>query len=124
MCKRGMGVRVRITADIGQRQGVRRFVVVFGMEPAAVGASAGTEAGLAAESAGAAAGLAAAFVPPPMALDMDSARFALQAAAAGQQHVAVAQQHAASRGLYSGAQSLAVMTTVATEAMRAAAASI
>jgi hypothetical protein len=79
---------------------------------------------LAAESAGVAAGAAGALVPAPMALDLDSARFALQAAAAGEEHVAVAQQHAASRGLYSGAQSLVVATTVATEAMRAAAASL
>jgi hypothetical protein len=98
--------------------------VVFSMVPAAVGASAAMEAGLAAESAGSAAAVAAGLVPAPMALDLDSAQFALQAAAAGQEHVAVAQQHAASRGLYSGAQSLAMMDTVATEAIRAAATSI
>ena len=98
--------------------------MVFGMEPAAVAGSAGIEAGLAAESAGTAGSVADMLVPAPMALDLDSARFAAQAAAAGQEHVAVAQQHAASRGLYSGAQSLVVATTVATEAIRAAAASI
>jgi hypothetical protein len=40
--------------------------MVFGMEPAAVGVSAATEAGLAAESAGVASGVAGALVPPPM----------------------------------------------------------
>jgi hypothetical protein len=95
--------------------------VVFGMEPAAVAASAGVEAGLAGESAGVAGAAAAALAPPPMALDMDSARLAVLAAAAGQEHVAMVTQHAASRGLFAGAQSLAVGTTVATEEMRAAA---
>jgi hypothetical protein len=103
---------------------VRRLVVTFAMVPAGVAASAALEAGLAAESAGLASGVAAAFTPPAMAPDLDSAKFALHAAAAGQEHVAVAQQHAASRGLYSGAQSLAMMDTVATEAIRAAATSI
>lgn len=98
--------------------------MVFAMVPAGVGVSAAVEAGLAVESAGLAVGVAAAFTPAPMAPDLDSAQFALQAAAAGQEHVAVAQQHAASRGSYSGAQSLAVTDAVATEAIRAAAASI
>ena len=43
------------------------------------------------------------------------------ASAAGAAHVATAAQHGVMRGLYSGAQSLAVATTVATEVMRAAA---
>lgn len=73
--------------------------MVFGMEPAAVAASAGNEAGLAAESAGVAGAAAGALAPPPMALDMDSARLAVLAAAAGQEHVAMVEQHAASRGL-------------------------
>jgi len=97
---------------------------VFGMEPAAVGASAAMEAGLAAESAGAATGVAAALVPPPMALDADSAKFSALVAAAGAEHVAMGVQHSTQRGLYSGAQSLAMLDAVATEAMRAAAASI
>jgi hypothetical protein len=98
--------------------------VVFGMEPAAVGASAAMEAGLAAESGGAATGVAAALVPPPMALDADSAKFSALVAAAGAEHVAMGVQHSSQRGLYSGAQSLAMLDAVATEAMRAAAASI
>jgi uncharacterized protein (DUF885 family) len=97
---------------------------VFGMEPAAVGASAAMEAGLAAESGGAATGVAAGVVPPPMALDADSAKFSALVAAAGAEHVAMGVQHSSQRGLYSGAQSLAMLDAVATEAMRAAAASI
>lgn len=98
--------------------------MVFGMEPAAVGASAAMEAGLAAESAGVATGVAGALVPPPMALDADSAKFSALVAAAGAEHVAMGVQHSTQRGLYSGAQSLAMLDAVATEAMRAAAASI
>ncbi|MGH3958650.1 PE domain-containing protein [Mycobacterium sp.] len=99
--------------------------MVFGMVPAAVGASAAMEAGLAGESAGVAAAVGPAVMSPvPMAADVDSARFAAIAAAAGAGHVATAEQHAAMRGLYSGAQSLAMITTVATEVMRAAAAGI
>ena len=98
--------------------------MVFGMEPAVVAGSAGVEAGLASESAGVAGAAAAALVPAPMALDMDSARLAVLAAAAGQEHVGMVTQHAASRGLFAGAQALAAGTTVATEEMRAAAAAI
>jgi hypothetical protein len=97
---------------------------VFGMEPAAVAGSAALEGGLATESAGAATGVAAALVPPPMALDADSAKFSALVAAAGAEHVAMGVQHSTQRGLYSGAQSLAMLDAVATEAMRAAAASI
>ena len=99
--------------------------MVFGMVPAVVGVSAATEAGLAAETGGCAAAVAPVLLAPvPMAADADSAWFAAVAAAAGAAHVATAEQHGVMRGLYSGAQSLVVMTTVATEAMRAAAASI
>ncbi len=98
--------------------------MVFGMEPATVGGSAAIEAGLAAESAGAASGVAGALVPPPMALDADSVKFSALVAAAGAEHVAIGVQHSTQRGLYSGAQSLAMLDAVATEALRAAAASI
>ena len=59
-----------------------------------------------------------------MAMDADSAKFAAISAATGAVHVAVAEQHGLMRGLYSGAQSLAMTTTVATEMMRAAATAI
>ncbi|MBV9720926.1 MAG: PE family protein [Mycobacterium sp.] len=99
--------------------------MVFGMELGVVGASAATESGLASELAGLAAGVAPALLSPvPMAADLDAPRFAAIAAAAGAQHVGVAEQHAAARGLYAGAQVLAVNTVVATELMRAAAASL
>lgn len=98
--------------------------MVFSMEPAAVAGSAVFESGLAAESAGVATGVGAALVPAPMALDADSAKFSALVAAAGAEHVAMGVQHSTQRGLYSGAQSLAMLDAVATEAMRAAAASI
>jgi hypothetical protein len=99
--------------------------VVFGMEPAVVAGSAATEAGLAAETGAAAAGVAPMLLDPlPMGMDADSARFAAVAAAAGAAHVATAEQHGVMRGLYSGAQSLAAATTVATELMRAVATTI
>ena len=99
--------------------------MVFGMEPAVVAASAATEAGLASETGASAAGVAPAVLAPlPMGADADSARFAALAAAAGAAHVAVAEQHGVMRGLYSGSQSLAMTTTVATELMRAAASAL
>ncbi len=98
--------------------------MAFGMLPAGVGVSAAMEAGLAAESAGAASGVAGALAPPPMALDADSATFSALVAAVGQEHVAMGVQHATQRGLYSGAQSSAMLDVVATEALRAAATSL
>lgn len=99
--------------------------MTFAMVPEVVGLSAATEAGLAAETASTAAGVAPVLLAPvPMGMDADSAKFALIAAAAGAAHVATAEQHGLMRGLYSGAQSLAMSTTVATELMRAAAAAI
>jgi hypothetical protein len=59
-----------------------------------------------------------------MAADADSVKFSALVAAAGAEHVAMGVQHATQRGLYSGAQSLAMLDAVATEAMRAAAAGI
>jgi hypothetical protein len=99
--------------------------MTFAMVPEVVGMSAAAEAGLAAETAATAAGVAPVLLAPvPMGMDADSAKFALIAAAAGAAHVATAEQHGLMRGLYSGAQSLAMSTTVATELMRAAAAAI
>ena len=99
--------------------------MTFAMVPEVVGLSASTEAALAAQTAATAAGVAPALLAPvPMGMDADSAKFALIAAAAGAAHVATAEQHGLMRGLYSGAQSLAMSTTVATELMRAAAAAI
>ncbi|HYB37357.1 MAG TPA: PE family protein [Mycobacterium sp.] len=99
--------------------------MVFAMVPAGVGASAAMESGLAAEMGAGAAGVA----PPllgavPMGADADSVWFAEVCRAVAAEHLAVAGEHAVARGLFSGAQSLAVATTVATEVMRAAAATI
>ena len=98
--------------------------MVFSMEPAAVGGSAALEAGLAGESAGVVSATLGALVPPPMAADADSVKFSALVAAAGAEHVAMGVQHSTQRGLYAGAQSLAMLDAVATEAMRAAAAGI
>lgn len=99
--------------------------MTFAMVPEVVGLSAATEAGLAAETGAAAAAVAPVLLNPlPMGTDADSAKFAAIAAAAGAAHVAVAEQHGLMRGLYSGAQQLAMATTVATEMMRAVATAI
>jgi hypothetical protein len=101
------------------------LVVVFAMDPAIVGLSAMTTAVATEEMGAAATAVAPALLNPvPMGADADSARFAAMCAAAGAAHVAVAEEHGLERGLYSGAQSLAMTTAVATEAMRAAAATI
>ncbi|HEY1841033.1 MAG TPA: PE family protein [Mycobacterium sp.] len=99
--------------------------MTFAMVPEVVGLSAATEAGLAAQTGATAAAVAPVLLDPvPMGMDADSVKFAAIAAAAGAAHVAVAEQHGVMRGLYSGAQSLAMATTVATELMRAAATAI
>ena len=99
--------------------------MVFAMVPAAVGASAAVEAGLAGEM-----GAGAVAVAPGLlgAVPMwRGCRFGVvcRGVPGGScEHFAVAGQHALARGLFSGAQSLAMATTVATEVMRAAAATI
>ncbi len=99
--------------------------MTFAMVPEVVGLSASTEAGLAAETGSTAVSVAPVLLDPvPMGMDADSAKFAAIAAAAGAAHVATASQHGVMRGLYSGSQSLAMATTVATELMRAAATAI
>jgi hypothetical protein len=99
--------------------------VVFSMVPAGVGVSAATEAGLAGEMGGGVGAVTPALLGAlPMAADADSLWFSEVCRSVAAQHLAVASQHAVTRGLFSGAQSLAVATTVATEVMRAAAAAI
>jgi hypothetical protein len=96
--------------------------MVFAMEPAVVGASAVTQAGLAAQmGAGAASGASTLLGVMPMGADADSAEFAAALAAVGAAYVSIAGEHAAARASFSGAQSLAGVTAVATEAARAAA---
>lgn len=99
--------------------------MTFAMVPAGVAASAAMESGLASElGAGVGAVAPALMGALPMGADADSVAFAGVCQAVAAQHLAMAGQHAVSRGLFSGAQSLAVATTVATEVMRAAASAI
>jgi hypothetical protein len=105
---------------------LRRLVsVVFGMVPEAVGVSAATEAGLAAEKA------AAVVAASPASLgimhmggDLDSLAFAQVARMAAAELLATAGEHVAARTEFSGSTSLAGLTTVASEAIRAAATTI
>lgn len=99
--------------------------MVFAMEPAAVGLSAATEAGLAAaKAAGVAAGAPAMLGITHLGGDADSVVFAEALRAVAAAYLGVAGEQVAQRGLFSGAQSLAAVTTTATEAVRAAAAAL
>lgn len=99
--------------------------MVFAMEPAVVGLSATTEAGLAATKAAAVAtGAPAMLGVTHLGGDADSLLFAEALRAVAAAYVGAAGQHVAQRGLLSGAQSLAAVTTTATEAVRAAAAAL
>jgi len=99
--------------------------VVFGMEFEVVGASAAMEAGLAAQkAAGVAAASPASVGILNMGGDLDSHGFAQVARMVAAELMATAGQHVAARAGFSGATSLAGATTVASEAMRAAATTI
>ncbi|AGZ52579.1 PE domain-containing protein [Mycobacterium kansasii] len=81
-----------------------------------------TQAGLAARlGAGVAAAAPTLSAVAPMGEDADSAAFTAALAAVGAAYVSTAGEHAAARGVFSDAQSVAVATTVSSEAMRAAA---
>ena len=96
--------------------------MVFGMVPEAVGASAAMEAGLAAQkAAGVAAASPASVGILHMGGDLDSHAFAAVARMAAAELLATAGEHVAARAGFSGATSLAQVTTVASEAVRAAA---
>lgn len=99
--------------------------MVFAMEPAVVGVSAATEAGLAAQkAAGLATGSPAMLAVTHMGGDADSVEFAAALQAVAAAYLGMAGQHVTQRGLFSGAQALAGVTAVATEAVRAAAAAL
>jgi hypothetical protein len=99
--------------------------VVFGMVPAVVEASAAVESGLAAEQAAGAAGVVPALLSVThMGGDADSLVFAQVLRAVAAEFAAVAGEQVAARAGFSGAQSLAAVTAVASEAARAAAATI
>ena len=98
--------------------------MTFAMVPEAVALSASTEGGLAAETGGAAAGVAPALLNPvPMGMDADSAKFAAMLRR-GCGPCGCRRTARPDARLVSGAQSLAMTTTVATEVMRAAATAI
>jgi hypothetical protein len=99
--------------------------VVFSMVPAGVGVSAATEAGLAGEKAAGVAGVSPALLSVMhMGGDLDSLVFAQVLRAVAAELIGVAGEHVAARAGFSGAQSLAATTAVASEAMRAAATTI
>ena len=99
--------------------------MVFGMVPAVVAGASGVQSGLAGEmGAGASAVAPALLGVTHMGGDVDSLVFAEALRALGAAHLGMTSEHAVARGLFSGAQSLAAVTAVATEAMRAAAATI
>ncbi len=95
--------------------------MVFAVEPAVVGASAMTQAGLAGQlGAGVAAAAPTLSAVAPMGEDADSAAFTAALVAVGAAYVSTAGEHAAARGMFSDAQSVAGAAAVASEAMRAA----
>ena len=99
--------------------------MVFAMEPAAVGLSSATESGLAAAAAaGAAAGGPALLGVTYLGADVDSVEFAEALRAVMAAYLGVTGEHVAQRGLLAQAQSLAAVTAVATESLRAAAAAL
>ena len=99
--------------------------MVFGMVPESVGASSAMEAGLAAEKAAAVAAAAPASLGVMhMGGDLDSHAFAVAARMAAAELLATAGEHVAQRAGFSASTSLAGVTTVASEAVRAAATTI
>lgn len=100
-------------------------MTAFSMEPAVVEAAAGCESGLAAQvGVGASAGAPALLGVVAMGADADSVEFATLLQALGAACVAAAGEHGVSREVFSAAQSLAAVATVASEAARAAAMSL
>ncbi len=96
--------------------------MTMSMQPEAVLASAGAESAISAETEAAASAAAPALLGAmPMGGDPDSAMFAAALNACGASYLGVVSEHAAQRGLFSGAQGLAAGATTATEAARQAA---
>ncbi|MDD4866159.1 MAG: PE domain-containing protein [Mycobacterium sp.] len=96
--------------------------MTISVEPDSVLASAGAESAISAETEAAAAGAAPALLgTTPMGADPDSAMFSAALNASGASYLGVVAEHAAQRGLFAGAQSMASGVYVATEAARTAA---
>ncbi|MGB9302699.1 MAG: PE domain-containing protein [Mycobacterium sp.] len=98
---------------------------MWSVEPEAVLASSGAESAISAETQAAASAAAPALLgTTPMGNDPDSAKFCALLNTCGGSYLGVVSEHAAQRGLFAGAQSLASGVYVTTEAARAAAATI
>jgi hypothetical protein len=98
---------------------------MFSAIPEGISASSGTEASVAAAMSAAAAAHAPILTGAlPMGLDPTSAEFAAALNAAGGSYLAVHGVEAANRGEFSADQQLAAGTITATEAIRAATASL
>lgn len=99
--------------------------MIFNMNPAAVDASALTEAGIAIETgAHTAAATPILIANLPASLDTDMLAFVTALNASGATYAAMSAEHAAQRGVYAGAQALASAATQANEAITAAANSL
>ncbi|BBZ72627.1 PE domain-containing protein [Mycobacterium paraseoulense] len=93
--------------------------MVLQVQSEAVLASSSAEAGISAETQAAASAAAPVLLGVlPMGGDPDSAMFAAALNACGGSYLGVVSEHAAQRGLFAGAQSLASGTYVVTELMR------
>ena len=98
---------------------------MWSVEPEAVLASSGAESAISSETQAAASAAAPVLLgTTPMGNDLDSAKFCALLNAAGGTYLGVVSEHAAQRGLFAGAQSLASGVYAATEVARAAAATI
>jgi hypothetical protein len=96
-------------------------MMTFFVQPEAVLASAGAESAIGAETEAAASAAAPALIgTTPMGADPDSATFSAALNACGAGYLGMVSEHAAQRGLFSGAQSMASGVAVTTEAARAA----
>lgn len=92
--------------------------MVLNVNAATVGASAAAEGGVAVEVGAATAATSAALTAVvPMGADLDSVQFAAALNAAGAAYIGAAGEHAANRGMFAGAQSLAAATYTATDAI-------
>ncbi|ORA19822.1 PE domain-containing protein [Mycobacterium arosiense] len=94
-------------------------MAITSVQTEAVLASSGAESAISAETEAAASAAAPVLLGAlPMGGDPDSAMFAAALNACGGSYLGVVSEHAAQRGLFAGAQSIASSTYVVTELMR------
>ncbi len=92
--------------------------MVLNVNAGTVAASAASEGGIGAGLAATTAAASEALVGVmPMGADLDSVAFAAALNAAGASYIGTASEHAASRGMFAGAQDLASATYTAVEAI-------